>query len=323
LRHFLLVVVFLLTVLALGFAAIWFLFGRDPSEIKQAPGILIKDEPVQELALPVPLVNIAGWELVKMANYRIRARVLHVKRYYDDRSPLSPIDLTVGWGRMSDTAVISKLKISQSMRMFFYELEGDPPIPEPEIVSHSANIHMIPADVEVADWMHRIRTGQLIDLQGSLVSAQNGSLSWRSSLAKNDVGDTSGKLFYVTEARAFKNLKEFLAGESQSAANHDLQNWYDMLALRRRSLKIEDQEAIHAFNEEARRYMALAHPEVALPTPVTVTPLATAPAYPKPIQADTPVNISPVSTPEETPVPHYPPPSVPTPGITAPGHNSR
>ena len=64
---------------------------------------------------------------------------------YDRSAKLVPVDLAVGWGPMSDQAVLDRLKITQSMRFFWYEYQS-PPIPKDQIISHSTNLHVIPAD---------------------------------------------------------------------------------------------------------------------------------------------------------------------------------
>jgi hypothetical protein len=50
--------------------------------------------------------------LTSLASFDIRARVLARERYRFDRAAdLSPIDLALGWGRMSESAVLDQLKI--------------------------------------------------------------------------------------------------------------------------------------------------------------------------------------------------------------------
>jgi hypothetical protein len=58
---------------------------------------------------------------------------------------LSPVDLALGWGKMSDEAVLSKINITQSNRFYYWHVDAFP-IPRREIEINSANMHMIPAD---------------------------------------------------------------------------------------------------------------------------------------------------------------------------------
>jgi hypothetical protein len=75
---------------------------------------------------------------------------------------LVPVDLAVGWGPMSDQAVLDQLTISQSARFFFYEYKGQPPIPREEIVSHATNLHLIPSTAAIAAQCKSLRAGELI-----------------------------------------------------------------------------------------------------------------------------------------------------------------
>ena len=86
-----------------------------------------------------------------MAHFALDARVLHQKIYrYDRGAALVPVDLAVGWGPMSDQAVLDQLEISQSARFFWYQYPHQPPIPREEIVSHATNLHLIPSNKAVA-----------------------------------------------------------------------------------------------------------------------------------------------------------------------------
>jgi len=250
---------------------VWCWNGWRGDEIAHAPGILIREGPVQIDYSPSALTTVGDWSLTRLATFHITGRVLGVRRYSDERSALAPSDVALGWGPMSDTDVLQKLKLSQGTRMFFREFDGDPPIPENDIIVHSTNLHVIPADVEVAAFVTRLRIGELIDLRGALVAATDGITNWRSSLSRGDVGPKSGELFYVTEAHSFnrhKNIAFEEVGRGGEEARYSLQSWYQVLELRRRTLNVYDQQAVRAYNEEARRYMTVAHPEKSARAPI-------------------------------------------------------
>jgi hypothetical protein len=84
---------------------------------------------------------------------------------------LVPVDLAVGWGPMSDQAVLDQLEISQSARFFWYQYPHQAPIPREEIVSHATNLHLIPSNKALAGQCKSLRTGELIHLSGLLVEA--------------------------------------------------------------------------------------------------------------------------------------------------------
>src|SRR5947209_1384983 len=98
--------------------------------VRTAAGVLVPEEPVQEDLPPHEIGEINGYTVTGVADYTITARVLSTRRYGMDRgSALVPIDVALGWGRMSDQSVLDQFKISQAFRFFFYEWHGVPPLP--------------------------------------------------------------------------------------------------------------------------------------------------------------------------------------------------
>ncbi len=75
------------------------------------------------------------------------------------------------------------------------------PIPGSEIITHSANMHMIPASDEVEETLLSAIRGDIVDLQGYLVEV-HGEKGWKwvSSLRRDDTGDGSCELVYVEKA---------------------------------------------------------------------------------------------------------------------------
>jgi hypothetical protein len=137
--------------------------------------------------------------LKPLAGFSIDARVLSRRDYGSDReAELSPIDLTLGWGRMRDDAVLARLDISQSGRWYHYRYRGEPPIPQREIDRSAANMHMIPGSDAVADALDDVEPGQRVRIDGWLVeaSAPDG-WRWRSSLTRDDTGGGACELVYV------------------------------------------------------------------------------------------------------------------------------
>ena len=54
-----------------------------------------------------------------LQDFKIVARVLSTEQYtLDTGADLAPVDLALGWGRMSETAVINQLNISQGGRFY-------------------------------------------------------------------------------------------------------------------------------------------------------------------------------------------------------------
>ena len=159
------------------------------------------DPEQQNLADNTETISHGAFQLKPLAKFSIDARLLHRKRYrWDRQSALVPVDLALGWGRMSDQAVLDQLKISQSMRFYWYEYRLPPPIPQDEIVKHSTNIHIIPANDAVGKACESARVGELIHLEGELVEATGPNIgTWRSSLRRDDSGNGACELLLVED----------------------------------------------------------------------------------------------------------------------------
>ena len=164
------------------------------------PRVARDASPLQvEAAADIALPDIADARLRPLAGFSIDARVLSREDYrFGREADISPVDLALGWGRMTDDAVLSRLDITQGGRWYRYRWQGDPPIPLAEIVRSSANMHMIPADDAVAAALKRIERGQRVRIDGWLVevNAPDG-WRWRSSLTREDTGGGACELVYV------------------------------------------------------------------------------------------------------------------------------
>ena len=167
-----------------------------------APDEVIDKAPVQaELAdlLPIPFDDYA---IQPMAEFTLEARVLAREDYWLGReADLSPTDLVLGWGEMADPQVVKQINIRQSGRWYFWQVESFP-IPRRNIETQSANMHLIPANDEVARTLKQIRPGQLITLQGYLVNVNaDDGWRWRSSLTRDDTGANACELIYVKQLK--------------------------------------------------------------------------------------------------------------------------
>lgn len=185
----------LLSIVLLG--AAW--YGWPQGKVTHAPGVLAAAAPVQtSLQGPLPTLSKAGYDIRPLARFELEARVLGVERYYLDRgADLSPVDLALGWGRMSDTAVLDRIEIRQSGR-YYYWSTPEYPVPREEIETSSANMHMVPGNERVARQLEDVRPGHIVRLSGFLIEARGADgWRWRSSLARNDTGKGACELIWV------------------------------------------------------------------------------------------------------------------------------
>jgi hypothetical protein len=184
-----------------GLALAWGAYGLwIDRAVTQPTGVLVKQPPSQ-LNLEgsrVPNFEKAGHAIKPLAKYEITARVLAKQRYRFDRGArLVPVDVAVGWGRMSDMAVLKQLNLSQDNRFLnwradVYPLEYD------EMNRSAANMHLIAANKNIEKQINRFRPGQIVTLRGFLVEAVSidGSV-WRSSLSREDKGGGACELMWV------------------------------------------------------------------------------------------------------------------------------
>ena len=171
----------------------------DRREIVHSPGVLVPEAPRQaRVAGPVSF-EFKGYQLTRRAAFDIRARVLSREDYrWGAETELSPMDLALGWGVMSDQAVLDRIEISQRSRWYFTKYDLPAPIPDPAIISHSSNMHMVPANDWVLSKLRDIRHGDVIRAKGFLIDVDHESgFRWRTSLSRNDTGNGSCELFYI------------------------------------------------------------------------------------------------------------------------------
>lgn len=146
-----------------------------------------------------------GYAIKPVARYQIRAKVLSTERYrFGREADLSPLDLALGWGPMSDAANIEKLNISQSNRWYFFSWKNTPPISESLITKTSANTHLIPANADIKSQLLNIKKGEVVKLEGYLVNVTHtDGWTWRTSLSRDDGGGGSCELMWVTDVTIF------------------------------------------------------------------------------------------------------------------------
>lgn len=185
--------------LALALVAAWLWWSGRP--VTRADGVTAPDEPVQTgFAAPPSPIPFKDATLHPLARFSLTARVLARDDYhFDAESDLSPTDLAFGWGRMSDSAVLRDIDISQGGRFYYWRTRRFP-IPQREIETHSANMHMLPANRLVARELKRVKVGDIVTLDGLLVEADKpGGWHWRSSLTRDDTGDGACEVVYVED----------------------------------------------------------------------------------------------------------------------------
>jgi hypothetical protein len=170
----------------------------DPGSVTLGPGVKAKEAPTQVNITNPSSFTFGNYTITPLATFKIKAKVLSREEYnFGREADLSPVDLALGWGNMSDEAVVDQIEISQSGRWYRWHA-NTLPIPKREIETHSANMHLIPADGFVKSEINKARTGDIIQLTGKLVEVKSGDgWRWKSSMTRSDTGDHACEVIWV------------------------------------------------------------------------------------------------------------------------------
>jgi hypothetical protein len=169
--------------------------------IPHGPGVLVAKTPsIAQGSSRIPWQDAHGFRYTALADFDFRAIVLSRKNYaIGEFAGLSPTDLAIGWGELSDPGVYGQFRFDQrgsplAGRFVLPEIvPGSPMARRPTrdieafLLAHLTHVHTIPATADVERRLAGIRPGQLVHLKGVLVEAQSSSDGiYRSSLALFD-----------------------------------------------------------------------------------------------------------------------------------------
>ncbi|MES9886288.1 MAG: hypothetical protein ABW140_05710 [Candidatus Sedimenticola sp. 6PFRAG1] len=193
-----------LSVLLLFVIIIWFLVFRDDS-VTLGPGVTAPDVPLQEKIDSPVSFPFKDYTITPLAKFSIRAKVLSREEYsFGREAELSPLDLALGWGTMSDEDVLDSIEIWQTGRWYRWQAKTFP-IPRKDIETQSANMHMVPADSYIEDLMDDARKGDLVEFSGSLVKIEaDDGWRWISSQTRNDTGARACEVVWVDDFRVIE-----------------------------------------------------------------------------------------------------------------------
>ena len=128
---------------------------------------------------------------------------------------LAPVDLSLAWGELTRAEKAKSIKYRHSGRWYQYWIAADSPLPtangpggghsrvsEIEVIEHSCNCHIIPANTNVMLAAKSARKKIPVRLSGFLVNVdgkyKGGDYWWYTSRSRSDTGDASCEVFYVT-----------------------------------------------------------------------------------------------------------------------------
>jgi len=179
--------------------AAWRLYSSR--DIAHSPGVLAPGDPEQHEIDGARAIPRGAFTLRPRADFSATVRILGREDYsLGELAALVPTDFAVGWGPMSDSAVLQKVQISQSNRFYFWRTETWP-ISREQIETHSANWHVIAASDPVRSTLQRLRVGSVVELRGELVDIDGREGGMRTSLSRGDTGAGACEILLASSAR--------------------------------------------------------------------------------------------------------------------------
>lgn len=172
--------------------------GGCAERVESGPGIFAPESPLQ-IPTDHDAVEHNGFVLEPQAAFRITAKLLSKRRYRWDRlATIAPWDYAMGWGPMSDEALLRKVSITQGDRFLFRHLL-DPGLSLRQIEKHSANLHLIPLTSAVEEQLAAVPLGVIATLEGQLVDALDRERGERlpTSVSRDDVGAGACEILLV------------------------------------------------------------------------------------------------------------------------------
>jgi len=184
--------------LAIAGGVHWYLYER---EISHRPGILVPEPPRVSDTDRRPWTGDGGLHYRPLKRLTIRARLLSRSNVLlGSWAHISPVDLGLGWGRMSDSAIIEQLEMSQynavigGTRFLTFNIRQDAPMrrwsraERDAVFAQLTHLHAIPANDSIEKTLEGLRPGQILTLGGQLVqvSDPDGQVLLTSSLILGD-----------------------------------------------------------------------------------------------------------------------------------------
>ena len=109
-----------------------------------------EQEPVSAGEPVVVTVNHGSFTLTAKAKYRLSGRVVSRESYSDGwESTVSPLDLAIVWGKLTESQYDKYISYSQGSRWYFYKTKPECPLEPTYVVAHSANNHIVPVNENV------------------------------------------------------------------------------------------------------------------------------------------------------------------------------
>jgi hypothetical protein len=181
--------------------SLWRLYSQR--DIPHAAGVLAEADP-EQFDFAGAAIRRGEFTLRPRAGFSATVRILRREDYsIGPLARLVPTDFAVGWGPMSDSAVLQDIEISQGNRFYYWRTDSWP-LSREQIESHSANWHVIPGSESVRSTLDRLRAGSVVELEGQLVDIEGQEGGMATSLSRRDTGPGACEILLASSARVLE-----------------------------------------------------------------------------------------------------------------------
>lgn len=137
--------------------------------------------------------------LTVLQPYQGEFRILGRKDYQaDQEAKFSPMDFAVSEGMLASKHYYPLIGIKQDNRYLTWNMQYLP-LPAKKAMELVSNIHIIPANPQIANLLAKVKQGDLVRMRGDLVEVvDDNGWKWKSSLSRDDVGDGACEILRVS-----------------------------------------------------------------------------------------------------------------------------
>ena len=151
--------------------------------------------------------------ITPVAEYKISGVVVGKETYSSDwEGKISPMDLTIVWGKLAEPEYGRYVSYRHGNRWYFFQYKPGSPVDPSYIISHSSNNHIIPAGENIRRAIKTVKRKEKVVLEGYLVNLRGiyhgRTVTWNTSLSRTDTGNGSCELFYVSKVRIDTRIYE-------------------------------------------------------------------------------------------------------------------
>ncbi|WP_034587802.1 hypothetical protein [Acinetobacter sp. HR7] len=150
---------------------------------------------------------VKGQSISVLKPFRGDFRILGSKIYTNDpQAKFSPIDYAVSWGLFAEPEIARHITVNQYDRFLNWKMDKVP-VPKEQAMQMVSNMHIIPANPQIAKAIKQVKRGDLVRLKGELVEVRDNNLVWRSSLTPTDTGEGACEVFRVNSIQWIEKVQ--------------------------------------------------------------------------------------------------------------------